>query len=78
MYKAHLRNSPPVHDNHAVLRIRMVPELLSGSGIIVPDPDAAKKIKEQRNEKIFLILGLWILDLVYSTVGLHYEIENGR
>ena len=46
MYKAHLRNSPPVHDNHAVLRIRirMVPELLSGSGIIVPDPDAAKKI----------------------------------
>ena len=29
----------------------MVPELLSGSGIIVPDPDAAKKIKEQRNEK---------------------------
>ena len=56
----------------------MDPELLSGSesGIIVPDPDSEKgKRADNKTVKTGL---LYNVHLLYSTVGLKYEIENGK
>ena len=54
---------------YPVLRMRMDTELLTGSrsGIIVQDPDPAKSERADNCE-------FW----TFCTVGLKYEIENGK
>ena len=62
------------------IRIRMEPEILPGSGIIVPDPDPAKNVRAHYIiQFLFLILALWILDCVCCrTVVISKKYSNNR
>ena len=51
----------------------MDPKLLRGSRIIVSDPDPAK---HERYIKMLFLFEFWTVGL--CTVGLKYEIENGK
>ena len=56
-----------------LIRIRIDPDFLPWSGIIVPDLAKSKRADKEK----LLILDLWI-DCVVYTKGLVLKIENGR